>query len=760
MLIVQIDPQPGDDFRQCGARPAWRHWLWPYLCVAAITLVAHLPEIGGWVSCNPLYRYSGMVLQPVHQLLPGSCSMDHNDGTTLQALGGRAAAMWLQARLPWWNSYAGLGLPLGAEAQPAVFFLPFVLLLHFYSGMLILKICMQLMAGAGMIALLREIGVGRSGSAVGGMLFALNGSFAWFAHSPILPIAFLPALLFGVERCQARAVATRPGGPIWVALALTFSLLAGAPETAFMNGLLAAVWAIMAVLRTPAQQRWALSQKIACGGVAGLALSAPAWVSFLDYLRVSGLGAHGFVVLNHIAPQQAPVFLLPGFYGPPYMNGATGVWTDCGGYFGAAFATLSLLGLLSGRRAAPLRWAMAGWVIFWLAVFFGVPVAHGVWRSAPVLNQVQITRYAMPSMECAGAILAALGVDDWCVAVRNKRILWAGIAVAGLVAAALMPAAQAGRIWSSTRGVETFETVALLQALAVTGSLTWLIAQESRRECILGVMLIVALDSTANFMLPELAGARHAKLALAPVRFLLAHAKLGRIYALEEQLPVNYGSWFAVAQIQADSVPYANAWDDAATSIGGYINMSTSGLQAAVPKLQIAAFRAAAVRLQSAGVRFVVVAAGRDPFVANPVVDMLPVFADARTRIYEMPGAADYMEVHGGPCTMTIVTREQAVTDCVRPAALLRRELFLTGWYASINGRETAITSGALSGETEFQQVMLPAGRTNVVWWYSPPHSALIAWLCGSGALATLLLAYHEFYRGRVIHYKGSENRA
>ena len=725
-----------------AARPS--AWCWVYPTVAAVTLIAHLPELTGWVTCNPIQTYPGMVLGPPHHLLPGSCRIDNNDGVELQALGGLSAEMWLHARLPWWNSYAGLGLPLAAAAQPASFFLPFVLLLHFYDGMLLLKITMQLLAGACTVALLRELRIGRAGAAVGGVLFALNGSFAWVAHSPMLPVAFLPALLFGLERCRSRAVLGLPGGPVWVALALAYSLVAGFPETAFVDGLLGAVWGSVAMLRTPAGRRWSLAGKVACGGLAGLALASPAWVSFLDYVRISGLGAHGFVVLNHVAVDQAPVFLLPGFYGPPYAEAALKVWTDCGGYFGTAFILLVLLSLSSGKRLTLLRWALAGWVIFWLAVFFGVPVAHDIWREAPGLNQVQVTRYAMPSLECAAAVLAALAVDDWFVAPRGARIPWAAIVFAGIAAATLVPAAQAGRVWLPGKGVGTFQILAVLQAVVVTGALSWLIAQLPRQKMVLGVVLIVALDSTANFMLPELAGVRPVALALAPVRFLQARARLARFYSFNGQLPANYGSWFGVAQIQADSVPYAEAWNDAAASIGGYINMSMSGLQAVIPTLQVAAFRAAAAGLQSAGVRYVVVPANDDPFTSNPVSGTLITFADTRTHIYEMPHADDYMDIGGGPCTLTIATREYVTTQCARPATLLRRELLLTGWHADINGRKVAVTPGGLSGKVAFQQVALPAGRAVVRWWYRPPHSALIAWLCGLGVVTMLLLTYRE----------------
>src|SRR5271168_4845166 len=112
-------------------RRSWRLWAPALLFVLAVPLLAHLPEIFGWVSCNPLSGAPGLLAAAPRFLLPGACTIDGNVGGTLQALGGAAANAWLHFHLPWWNPYAGLGLPLAAEAQPAAFFLPFVLLLHF-----------------------------------------------------------------------------------------------------------------------------------------------------------------------------------------------------------------------------------------------------------------------------------------------------------------------------------------------------------------------------------------------------------------------------------------------------------------------------------------------------------------------------------------------------------------------------------------------------------------------------------------------------
>jgi len=72
--------------------------------------------------------------------------------------------------------------------------------------------------------------------------FALNGTFAWLAHAPVNPVAFLPALLLGVELAFAATVAARRGGWWLIAVAEAGMFYAGFPEVAFIGGLLGVCW--------------------------------------------------------------------------------------------------------------------------------------------------------------------------------------------------------------------------------------------------------------------------------------------------------------------------------------------------------------------------------------------------------------------------------------------------------------------------------------------------------------------------------------
>jgi hypothetical protein len=718
---------------------------WPGLLMAALPILAHLPEIGGWVSCNPLYDTPWLLAGSLRPILPGHCTMDGNVGGTLQALGGAAANAWLAGTVPWWSPDTGLGLPLAAEAQPAVFFLPFVLLLHFPAGIVLLKLAMQVLSGLFTYKVSRELGFGRGAASIGGGAFALNGSFAWFAHSMILPVAFLPALVFGLERSRRLAAQGLAGGTAWIALGLAYSLVAGFPETAFMDGLLAGLWAITALCRLQAGRRVALAGKILAGGCAGLALAAPGWISFLDLLPHASIGAHVFVPLNHMTAGQAAALLFPGIYGPPYADGSLAAWSDDGGYFGPAIACLALMALCGGPRLRGLRWALGGWVVFWLCAFFGETLCHAIWAAAPPLNQVQMTRYAMPSMEFAAVVLAAMAVDDWRRGVLRPRSIWTGAMLTAILAGTvLLLGARAGRLSVRDPAAVSFAAASLIEAVLVLSLVLYRLACPPGRIGAAMLAAVVLLAAAVNFALPELAGARPGRQALGAVAYLRRHAGLTRVFAVNNQMPVNYSAYFGFPSIQADMVPAPLAWTSAARRIGGEIDMSLSGLGMFTTAAdQVAALRASAARLEDAGVGYVVTAASDDPFAADGLPGMVLDFDDGHSRIYGLPHAA-YAEARGGPCRLRIETALRQDADCASPASLLRRELWVAGWHARINGEKAAIQeSGGM-----FQSVVLPAGHADIVWTYLPPHAWTMMVLSALGATATAGLALHAWRRG------------
>ncbi|HEY7974074.1 MAG TPA: hypothetical protein VID72_01920, partial [Ktedonobacterales bacterium] len=284
---------------------------WLMLALIVLPVMIRLPELLGLVHANAL-GYTGSLGAPSPGFVGGLPTIDPNIGFTAQALGTQAARQWFAGRLPWWNPYEGVGIPLAGEMQSAAFF-PLTLLLIVPWGQTLFHICLQIIAGVATYYLLRQLRLSRTASMTGAVLFEFNGVFAWLANAVVNPVPFLPLLLLGVERAfvSARAHETLAGrrwllrdvaeGWAWIAIALALALVAGFPEVAYLDSLLAALWVVarLVVLRGwGARGRFAL--KLSVGGALGVAIAAPPLVAFADYLRVadSGLHAHGAAALD------------------------------------------------------------------------------------------------------------------------------------------------------------------------------------------------------------------------------------------------------------------------------------------------------------------------------------------------------------------------------------------------------------------------------------------------------------------------------
>ena len=171
-----------------------------------LPLLVHLPALLERPSVNPIQFVSWIHSFHGRQLLSGRPFIDPTVGTYAQALGKLAADDWLAGRIPWWNHYSGVGLPLAAEMSPAAFFLPFLLLNHFSNGLLYLEVVFQILAGLGTYCLLRKISLGHLAALTGGILYQFNGTFAWLGAPVSSTIPILPWLIFGIECARSQSL--------------------------------------------------------------------------------------------------------------------------------------------------------------------------------------------------------------------------------------------------------------------------------------------------------------------------------------------------------------------------------------------------------------------------------------------------------------------------------------------------------------------------------------------------------------------------
>ncbi|HWE67265.1 MAG TPA: hypothetical protein VG298_11545, partial [Acidimicrobiales bacterium] len=401
---------------------SWPH-LWPSLIVIASVFAGNALYLLHIFNPNPINLISGLGQVTGSGVFAGSVAADPNNGITAQTLGHLVALTWLHGHVPWWNPFEGLGSPLAGEMQSGAFFPP-TLLLYFSNGQIWSHALVEVVAGLSTYFLLSRLGLGRLPALAGGIAFALNGTYSWFSHAPANPVAFLPLLLLGIEFAAARARQQRPLGWCTIALALALSVYAGFPETAYIDGVLAALWLIVrAVQLGRARGRFVL--KAMAGVATGLLLAAPLLVAFVDYLPSAFLGGHNGSFAAADLPHAAlPQTVMPYVYGSINTfsgHDATGllsvIWGNTGGYLTASLVVLGLIGL-AGPRHRPLRIVLAAWTVLALGRSYNVaPLQHLV-NALPGMGDVAFYRYANASWELAVIVLAAFGLDD----VLRKRV--------------------------------------------------------------------------------------------------------------------------------------------------------------------------------------------------------------------------------------------------------------------------------------------------------------------------------------------------
>ena len=606
-----------------------------------IPLIAAWPITSGWLTVNPL-PWSGVILSRTGPL-PGLTALDPNIGLTMQALGRLAARQWLSGQVPWWNPNSGVGLPLSAEGQNPALFLPFVLLLSLHNGVFLLKLALEEVAGVSTFLLLRRMGLTRTASVTGGALFAVNGTFAWFGHGPMMPIAFLPLLLLGIENASriARApgtVAAWSGWPL-AAVAIALSLYAAFPETAYLDLLLGFLWALVRLSECPRWARAGLFRHLALAAIVGLLLSTPFILPFGVLLGRGDVGMHGSDIVNlHTPLAGLPLLIMPTLFGPlgVIVRGAPSLpaswlWSFVGGYVTLPIlccALLALGGQRFGHRA--LRWVLACWCVAIIGASFGVPILSSLVYAVPLLGHTQVFRYSPPSWEFAFSILAAFAVDDRQRATGRSGYTVPIVAVAGLlliVIACLLARPVFPFLRDSFPSYAQWFVRSVVAAVAVTGVILALLQLSPRQ---LGVSLAAAIlvgQSMVLYGMPLLSGAREERPVTDGITFLRQHLGLDRFYTLGPIRP-NYPAYFGIASINSDYLPAPHLWAHyIATALDPASDPLAFSGQSQIPGVPIpdhaAMLRANIAAYRELGVRYVVAPPGTealDDVRLNPVI--------------------------------------------------------------------------------------------------------------------------------------------
>jgi hypothetical protein len=741
-----------------------REDLRPLLLIALLPLVIALPLLLGFLNADPALLNAGLVIdprwpaadqggfpmaQPAAEASRGAPIIDGNNGITVQALGARAALEILHGRAPWWNAYSGVGMPLAAEYQPAAFF-PLTFLLLLPQGALIEHLLLQILAGWGAYALLRQLSLGRLAALTGGVLFAFDGTLAWFGNAAALPLPFLPWLLLGIERARAKAELGSRGGWRLFAVATALDLLGGFPEAAYLNGLMALSWAGLRLFQILPGKRFAFAWRVALGGVVGVALAAPQIFAFLQSLPISVATFHDPKALAnaHLDPINiVPSFIAPYAFGPIYKYASIwpalfAAWGSLGGYVTAAILVLAAYGFMA--RRSPLAWLLLGWMVLALGKSFGVQPAVFIFNLLPGVTEAVIDRYIQPTWILALVILAATAIDDLVQSGAPRRGPLIGAALVAVLAlgGSLVFGAYYWNSWHAVAGLRTWTALSLLWA-ALSAAFCGAFLAWQRRWTAPILAVLVMVESGFMFAVPTLSNLPgDTKLDIPAVEFLRRNIDLSRFYTLGP-FQSNYGAYYGVASINNNYVPNPKLlldWEMAhLDGVTDAYSLFFRNLGGALGPVHVLSRYVPA--LEWAGVKYVVAA----PHEVPPAATMRRVYADAAMDIFELSNPAPYFEVVSGKCRVAAPNRRHADVDCATPATLVRREMFYPGWTARVNGTETTISLY----KDLFQMIGLPQGKSAVEFRYAPPHIVWM-WLAALVGIGTLVLsAFLEFRAGR-----------
>jgi hypothetical protein len=721
--------------------------------ILLVVLFANSTYLFHIFNANPINQLSGLGTTVQPGLLQGENNVDPDIGFTSQALGHRAAVDWLHGQIPWWNPYEGVGAPLAGELQSAALF-PLNAFNLMPDGQIYFRIVLELGAGIGTYLLVRRFTRSNTPAVVGGIAFALNGTFSWLFHSPGNPVAFLPFLLLGLEWAREGALNQRRKGWAVIAVAIALSLYAGFPETVFLNGLLVVLWFAVRAFGLPRRSLISYFQSILLGVSAGALLAAPILVAFLDYIPYANTGSHnaGFATTSLSANTALPAQVLPYIFGP--IKGLTGhsaplsaFWTFVGGYLGASLCLLAPIGLF-GRRYRPLRIALAVWIVLGLARLVGASWAIHVINAIPGIKSTIFIRYAPPSWELALVVLAVLGLDDL-MRRSTPRLAVVGSGAAMVVIILLcwhaaQPVFHAlvgtphNRSWAIASLAWSLVMVTGVIALGLLPDVGFSKVNLHRfRQRALAALVV--LDVTAMFMVPQFSAPRQAVLDAKPVNFLEQHLGEYRFYTLGPLVP-NYGSYFGLSSVGLQDDPNPKAYAtfvhdhlDSNVMPGTFSGTIMTNPTGPTPAQELVDHLSG---YEAVGVKYVVVPTGIAlPTGRGPALRQ--VFTDTSTRILELPHPAGLFGTMDRGCSVHALSETAVAVKCQTPSTIVYRELRMPGWHAQVNGNSVAADA---DGQI-FQSVRVPAGESTVEFSFTPPHET-VAFIAFCVGIALLVIAW------------------
>ncbi|MGH3733757.1 MAG: hypothetical protein ACRDVC_10390 [Acidimicrobiales bacterium] len=692
--------------------------------IVIVVLLANGMYVFGLANGDPI-SWTADISTKLCRVTCGRSAIDPNVGFVTQTLGHEAAMDLLHGHFPWWTYTQGLGQPLAGEMQSGALF-PLTLLFAFSSGLLWFHISLEVIAGVSTYFLARRLSLPVFFATFAGILFSLNGTYAWLGNSVLNPVAFMPMAILGIEMVLDSASSATKRGWYILAIGLALSLYAGFPEVAYLDGLFVLAWAIVRVFSVPRHQRPRALRRLGLGGLMGLILALPILVPFDDDLKAGFIGAHtagadGALALPHFA---LPAFFDPYVYGTLFSNTKVIVmWGGIGGYFGASVCALALVGLF-GSKQRPLRIFLGVWTLLSMAGTFNVLGIHKLWNLIPVVSRSSFERYSTPGCELAIIILAAFGLYDFTQSVRAKRLL---TTMTGLMILVLVWCIFEARSYNAGTHFTSREVHIVyigLQALPFISLFLLLVFGRLHRFRFTAFLLalVVVGEALLLFFVPQAEAPKQITIDYAPIAYLQKNQGQERFLDFEVLYP-NWGTYFGINELSDIDLPFPKTFKNfIETDLRPGL---TPGNQFVVKNGLVGVIEAEHSvinhlrQYEDASVKYLIMPTAVVLLPGLVKDGVKQVFSDPPfASIYELPHPRAFFSTPSSSCTVSSTADNKATLDCPSATTLLRSELSMKGWKAFVNGQEVPITTV----HHVYQEVSVPAGTSTVTYTFSPAH--------------------------------------
>jgi membrane protein YfhO len=421
------------------------------------------------------YGYNGPRVRSLPVLDPGSSAWDYEPDAKIlhDDLSKRI--------LPLWNPYVGCGAPFLANSFSAALS-PLRLLMAITErppwGDLYL-LSRLFIAGFLTFLFARRIGICFAGSIIASIIFMLSGHFVLEINMPDPDVQiWLPGLLLAVEE-----LSSRPSYAVFTTTAVLIAviILSGMPESAlfvfFLSGLYFLVRMLILPRPLPEEKstRWKDLVTFGGAGVAGLLISLPLVLPFLEYLHYAFNPRAPGVGTVHVDLSTAASLLMPRFFGHLHET-----WTGVSSfsilpYVGAASILLALAAL-SRNKVGWRTIFFVSFAIFYLLKAFGIPPIQWLGR-LPLFNMSVFPKHAFPEFAFCVAILAGIGAE----ALLQNNVGYFRFGIASL-SIALIVIASAVYYWESAAQAGALRGV--IRSCLIVGFntvLLWSLAWSARR---------------------------------------------------------------------------------------------------------------------------------------------------------------------------------------------------------------------------------------------------------------------------------------